>query len=140
MKIIVPDASVILKWVLQKESEADFAAAYQILEDLTEEKAEIHLPELWKYEVCNILSSKQPQYAQELIDILMDYSFSEHYLDRDDCKEIIAIQKTIGSCTFYDVSYHYLAIKLGGTMVTADKKYHEKASGLKYIKLLKSKS
>ena len=38
--VVVPDASVILKWVLQKEEEPNFLAAFQILEAYQAERVE----------------------------------------------------------------------------------------------------
>lgn len=138
MRLIVVDASIILKWVLQKETESNFALAYKLLEDFINDKSEIHLPELWKYEVGNILAIKEPKHAPSLIDILMDYAFIEHALDKNDCKKVIGLQNKIGGCTFYDVAYHYLAIKLDATLITADKKYFQKANKHNHIMLLNS--
>ena len=52
--IIVPDASVILKWVLEKEDEPDHRQAFRLQEGLVAEQIEIRLPALWRYEVGNV--------------------------------------------------------------------------------------
>jgi hypothetical protein len=46
MTIVVPDASVILKWALQCPDEADSALALALLEAFVREKIEIRIPSL----------------------------------------------------------------------------------------------
>jgi predicted nucleic acid-binding protein len=135
---IVVDASVILKWVLVKDSESDFSAAFEILNNFTDEKIDIHLPEIWKYEVGNILAIKAPGQAVELMEVLMDYTFSEYSLKKEDCVEIIKLQGKIDASTFYDVAYHYVAMKINGILITVDKKYFDSAKHLGHIELLAS--
>lgn len=136
MNKIVVDASVILKWVLVKDSESDFTEAFQILNNFTDEKVDIHLPEIWKYEVGNILTIKATEQAVDLMRVLMDYSFSEHTLKKEDCVEIIKLQRKLSNSTFYNLAYHYIAIKIDGTLITADKEYFEQAKQLGHIELL----
>ena len=45
--ILVPDASVLLKWVLQQEDESDYPKAIQLQQALLDESIEIRLPTLW---------------------------------------------------------------------------------------------
>ena len=52
--IIVPDASVILKWVLEKEDESDYPQALQLQHAFLAQEVEIRLPTLWRYEVGNV--------------------------------------------------------------------------------------
>jgi hypothetical protein len=75
--IIVPDASVILKWVLEKEDEPDHRQAFRLQEALVGEQIEIRLPALWRYEVGNVLGLKQPAMAMELLSTLLAYDFEE---------------------------------------------------------------
>ena len=49
--IIVPDASVILKWVLEKEDESDHDTAARLQQAWLDESVELHLPKLWLYEM-----------------------------------------------------------------------------------------
>jgi predicted nucleic acid-binding protein len=69
--IIVPDASVILKWVLEKEDEPDHHQTLLLQEALVAEQIEIRLPALWRYEVGNVLGLKQPAMAMELMSALL---------------------------------------------------------------------
>ncbi len=127
MTIIVPDASVILKWVLQREDEADFLNAFRILDEYLAEAIEIRLPSLWRYEVGKILAWKQPRRAGEAMDALLAYEFEEEPLHRDYCLDALRLMLETGGISFYDASYHTLALRRGGMYVTADRKYLARA-------------
>ena len=57
--VIVPDASVLLKWSLDSFSEKDEAKALAIRQGWLAGRYRIILPSLWAYEVGNILGRKQ---------------------------------------------------------------------------------
>jgi len=48
------------------------------------------------------------------------------------------IMKKCTSVSFYDASYHALALYSGGTFITADKKYFKKARSFGHIQQLKT--
>ncbi|MDH5741576.1 MAG: type II toxin-antitoxin system VapC family toxin [Nitrospira sp.] len=75
--ILVPDASVLLKWVLEQEDEPDHRKAIQLQQALLDESIEIRLPTLWRYEVGNVLGLKKPAMAVELMSALLAYKFDE---------------------------------------------------------------
>ena len=75
--IVVPDASVILKWVLEKEDEPGYSQALKLQEALLAEEIEIRMPTLWRYEVGNVLGMKKPRMAVELMSALLAYEFDE---------------------------------------------------------------
>lgn len=127
MMVIVPDASVILKWVLQREDEADFLNAFRILDEYLAETIEIRLPTLWRYEVGNILGMKQPRLAQEAMEALLAYQFEEEVLHREYCLDVLRLMAEIKGISFYDASYHVLAVRGDGTYVTADRRYLARA-------------
>lgn len=58
--LLVPDASVLLKWVLESVKEADRDHALEIREAWLAGRCDIALPSLWFFEVGNILGIKQP--------------------------------------------------------------------------------
>ncbi len=64
---IVPDASVLLKWVLESDDEEDRDRALEIREAWLSGKCTIILPSLWLFEVGNVLGFKQPALAEHLI-------------------------------------------------------------------------
>jgi hypothetical protein len=57
--IIVPDASVILKWVLEKEDEPDHRQAFRLQEALVAEQVDIRLPALWRDEVGSRVGAEE---------------------------------------------------------------------------------
>ena len=136
MTIVVPDASVILKWVLQPEDESGAARALQILEAFLEERIEIRVPSLWRYEVGNILTSKRPAMAREAMEVLLAYRFEEERLHSEYC--LATLDFTVGTkgVSFYDAAYHVLAIRTDGLFVTADKKYLARAGRKGHVTLL----
>lgn len=136
MTVVVPDASVILKWVLQREGEVDFRRAFRLLEDFLAERVEIRLPTLWRYEVGNILGIKQPRLAGEAMDTLLAYRFAEETLDRDYCLAVLRFMLDMRGISFYDASYHVLAQRMNGVYITADQGYVKKTRGAGNIALL----
>ena len=134
--VVVPDASVILKWVLQRDKEGDFPNAFKVLEDYLAENLEIRLPSLWRYEVGNVVGLKQPHLASEAMDTLLAYHFAEETLQRDYCLAVLRFMESVKGTTFYDASYHVLAIRLGGVCITGDQDYVKKAHRKGHLALL----
>jgi predicted nucleic acid-binding protein len=134
--VVVPDASVILKWVLQREDEPDFRAALRVLHEYLEERIEIRLPTLWRYEVGNILVVKQPGLAIEVMETLLAYQFREETLDRDYCLAVLRFMRDVRGISFYDASYHVLAQRVEGIYLTADHEYAKKTRRMTHIALL----
>ena|SRR3990172_5321670 len=136
MAILVPDASIILKWVLERENEPDFKKAIRILSDYLDDRISIYLPNLWRYEVGNILGQKQPKLAKELMKTLLSYQFDEEPLNEEYCLQILDLMLKLKTVSFYDASYHVLAIRKRGIYVTADRLYYRHAVNEGSIALL----
>jgi predicted nucleic acid-binding protein len=134
--IIVPDASVILKWVLQKEDEPDYSSAIALQEALLTEQIQIRLPTLWRYEVGNVLGLKKPAMARELMSALLAYDFEEVPLGTDYCLAVLDHMEKVKGVTFYDSAYHVLALRANGLYVTADMVYVKKAKYKRHVALL----
>ena len=126
MPIIVPDASVILKWAFRSPDEQNRDKALDLLNFWLSGKGEIVLPRLWAFEVGSVLALKNPQFAQEVMEILIDYRFSEHETTGELCRETLTIAKQY-RVTFYDAVYHAVALLREGTLITTDKAYYRKA-------------
>jgi predicted nucleic acid-binding protein len=134
--VVVPDASVILKWVLQKDTEADHDAAFRLLDDYRTEAVDICLPTLWRYEVGNILGHRHPDSADAAMRALLAYEFREEPLHQEYCLAVLRFMKDLRRVSFYDVAYHVLAIRLGGTYVTADVAYARQVRSKRHLRLL----
>ncbi len=135
--VIVPDASVMLKWAFNPmPGEQDGAKAETLLEGWVAGKYDILLPGLWVFEVANVLGLKVPDMASALMEIFIDYRFSTVEITQPLCIKAFDIMKQCG-VTFYDAVYHAVAIKQKGLLVTADEAYYRKAKGLGHITLLR---
>lgn len=134
--VIVPDASVILKWVLEREEEPDCLQALRLLRAYEAESIDVRLPSLWQYEVGNILGIKQPTHAREAMDVLLAYEFPEEPLNRDYCLAVLHLMGEAKGVSFYDAAYHMLAIRFRGTYVTADAQYVKRAMRKGHLALL----
>jgi len=123
--VIVPDASVLLKWSLDSVRERDQEKALAIRQGWLVGRHRIILPSIWAYEVGNILGRKQPDLARGLFEIYVGYQFEEERA-ADLFERIFEIMNAI-DVTFYDAAYHAVALKHRGTYVSADDKYVRKA-------------
>jgi predicted nucleic acid-binding protein len=134
--IVVPDASVILKWVLGKEDEPTHPQALRLQEALLAEQVEIRVPTLWRYEIGNVLGLKQPRMARELMGVLLAYEFEEVPLKTEYALEVLAHMREVAGVTFYDAAYHVLALRTKGVYVTADEAYVKRAKRKGHVTLL----
>jgi predicted nucleic acid-binding protein len=125
MSVIVPDASVILKWAFPSPDEQGHDKALDILNFWLEGKVELMLPKLWPFEVGNVLALKNPSFAQEIMEIFIGYRIPEHETTAELCRETFKLMKQ-NRVTFYDAVYHAVALLKKGTMITADKAYYRK--------------
>ena len=75
--VVVPDASVLLKWALDTTDEEDRQQALQLREDWLADRCRIVVPSLWVYEVGNVLGRREAQLAPRLLAILVEYRFEE---------------------------------------------------------------
>ena len=134
--IIVPDASVILKWVLEQEHEPDHRKAIQLQQALLDESIEIRLPTLWRYEVGNVLGLKKPAMAVELMSALLAYEFDDVPLRTEYGLAVLEHMREVKHVTFYDSAYHVLAIRTKGLYLTADTAYVKRAKAKGHVVLL----
>jgi predicted nucleic acid-binding protein len=134
--IIVPDASVLLKLVLQETSDPDHDDAIRFIRAYQNERFDVVLPTLWRYEIGNVLGLKVSATAKESMAALLAFHFPEEPLDHDYGMAVLDFMREIKGITFYGAAYHVLALRTGGTMLTADVRYVKKASGKRHVMLL----
>jgi len=136
LKTVVPDASVLLKWVLPPDHEQYVGQALAMRDALLGGKIKLLVPELWYYEVGNTLSRKYPGHADILLRSLLNMELE--CPEPEPCWQAGVIQLvTSFHVTFYDASYHALARNRGGVFVTSDEKYIQKSSAAGHILHLK---
>ena len=69
-RLVVPDASVILKWVLPSGEEPDLGQALALRDSIANGHVRAVVPSLWVYEVGNTLARRQPERAERSLDVL----------------------------------------------------------------------
>lgn len=124
MKVFVPDASVILKWVIGETENRD--KAIELLKGWLNQEYEFILPPLWIYEAGNVLGLKRPKDADSILGLLLEYEFKECQITREITSIAFNLMRDFKGITFYDSIYHAVALQADGVMITADKAYFEK--------------
>jgi predicted nucleic acid-binding protein len=132
--VIVPDASVLLKWILRSDDEPDRDRALNLKAAWLDDACELVVPSLWVFEVGNVLGLKHPATADALLQAMLDLGMAEE-APHGYIGAIISLMRQ-HRVTFYDAAYHALAIRRRGTMLTADRAYVKKAAGAGHVRLL----
>ncbi len=127
MRVVVPDASVLLKWVLPPAREDSANQALMIRDAAIRGDIVLKVPTLWIYEIGNTLTRQFRRQAADLIQAICQFGLAESawtdsWLDR--CISLSCSYRV----TFYDASYHSLAIEEQGVFVTADNQYVRRAA------------
>ncbi len=134
--IIIPDASVILKWALSDEV-AGVDAALKLQDDAVRGKINLIAPSHCLYEVANTLGRLTPNHAATFMSYLISYRIVEEVpLSVEMSRRALELTKKYKGLSFYDAAYHALAIMLKGVFVTADEKYVRRANSEGSIRLL----
>ena len=133
--VVVPDASVLLKWVLESPDEPDRDRALNLRAAWLSGSCEIVVPSLWFFEVGNIVGMKQPSGAAQLMQKLTSYHFEEEP-DHAIYEKAFELMKRF-KVTFYDAAYHAVAINHAGTFLSADEVYVRKTARAGHIQVLK---
>ena len=131
---VVPDASVLLKWILRSEHEPDSDRALDLKTAWLADACELVVPSLWVFEVGNILGLKRPATAAPLLQAMLDLGIREE-APHGYAAAIVRLMRE-HRVTFYDAAYHALAIRHRGTMLTADRAYVKKAARAGHVTLL----
>jgi len=118
--IVVPDASVILKWVLPQGEEPNWEQARRILELFVDGDLQLAVPPLWYYEAGNTLERRfGDEPAAEMLRWLLELDLPEVSPRSGWGRTAVSLVAAAG-VTFYDAAYHAVAVHVGGVLVTAD--------------------
>lgn len=134
---VVPDASVILKWVLPRNISPFQDHALAIRDAALADKISLIVPPLWRYEIGNTLTRLIPDNALPLITLCETVGLDEVKAD-DKWLKIAVDLVSRSKVSFYDAAYHALAIARSAVFVTADEKYVRKSKHSSHICLLKN--
>ncbi len=132
--LFVPDASVLLKWVLRSDNDDHADRALALKTAWLSGACRIVVPTLWAFEVANVLGVKQPANADQLLDAMIGLRMPEEP-PAAYATAMFTLMRDY-HVTVYDAAYHGLALIRGGTMLTADRRYTKKAERAGYIQLL----
>ena len=132
--LLVPDASVLLKWVLRSDDEDDRDRALALKAAWLAGACQILVPTLWAFEVGNVLGLKHAARADQLLGAMIDLRMPEES-PAAYTTEIFRLMRD-HHVTCYDAAYHALALVRGGTMLTADRRYARKAERAGHLRLL----
>jgi predicted nucleic acid-binding protein len=136
VKTYVVDASIILKWVLGDDREADQRRALDLLTAWADGAAEIAAPSLWQYEVGNFLGRQLGEEAMEKMGSLLKLGIRAVNLDENMIRRCFSWMKERG-VTFYDASYLAVALEIGASLITADQRFAKKMEEADQICLLR---
>ena len=133
--MIVPDASVVLKWFLP---ETGREKALTLVAGHIGGQSILAVPELFFYEVTNILTLKfrlSPEAIYEAVRYVYGLGLRAFLLDQAQCLEAIRLVR-LYHLTIYDASYVALAAALRATFVTADVRLARRLVGFTFVKTL----
>ncbi len=120
--LVVPDASVILKWVLPPASEPDFELALALRDAIASGVVHARVPSLWIYEVGNMLARERPRDASQLLEPLLRFGLTSAPQSSKWLARTLDLTRHYG-VAFYDAAYHAHAIIEQGLLITVDERY-----------------
>lgn len=139
---IVPDSSVIVKWV-NNQNESGVAQADKLLSDVQAGRVELIAPELAKYEIGNALLKKGLGEVQAFQSLGTVYSLPVQFVP--ETEELAGMTYQMASkvrlteeppkFTYYDASFAALAKQEEAVLVTANPKHQVKIIGVKVVPL-----
>ena len=136
MTPVVPDSSVIIKW-LSSDKEQYLEQASNLLEDALDGKVELIAPELVKYEAGNVLLTSKKLIPQEAtISLSTIYALPITFITEteDLAKQTFELAYN-NKLTYYDAAFMSLAKQYDATLVTDNIKHQGKSSEIKVVSL-----
>ena len=126
--LVVPDASVLLKWVLPSDDEPNVDQALLLRAAILNDAVRAIVPALWLYEVGNTVARRFPAHASAWLTSLMKFGLEEAAPSAAWLAAALELTRTY-EVPFYDAAYHALAITRKGVFVTADVRYVNRMAG-----------
>lgn len=135
MRLIVVDASVTVKWFHPAHDEEGADKAVELLPRIKAADLTLCQPSHWLAEVSAVLARLSPATALDDIDDLYEIRFR-----RMESKGVYLIACTLArdlNHHLFDTLYHAAALVLNdGVLVTADRRYYDRAQSCGRISLL----
>lgn len=134
--LLVADASVLLKWFLPPERESHADRADRLRAAHVDGTVTLCVPTLAEYELSNTLSRVKSR--EDALADMVDFQALElraETMTRARLERAIGLVARFG-VTFYDASYHALAMEMSTMLITADERYRERAGSAGHIRPL----
>jgi predicted nucleic acid-binding protein len=135
LPVVVPDASVLLKWVLPEDEEPDANKSLLLRAAIVGETIRAIVPSLWIYEVGNIIARRFPNQASDWLSALVKFGLSESRCSQRWLSKTLELAHRHG-VSFYDAAYHAVALLHNGVFITADARYVTRAEASGAVMLL----
>jgi len=113
--LVVPDASVLLKWVLPSDDEPDADKALLLRAAIVDEAVRALLPALWLYEVGNTIARRFPTHASDWLSALMKFGLEEAPPSHPWLAKAVELTRRF-DVSFYHAVYHALALLHNGVV------------------------
>jgi predicted nucleic acid-binding protein len=133
MAHLVPDTSVVLKWIRQEETLAKRALG--LLQDYLDGRTQISVPALLGYEFANVLRYKADltrEQVETAIQALFDLDLEWIAPSPAVVRRAVAIARG-HDVSVYDATFAALAEGIGATFVTADGRLARRLTALPYV-------
>lgn len=138
MRRVVMDASVLLKWYLKLPDEQDLPQATAVLQALVQEKLKLVQPAHCLLEVAAVLVRKRPQQlGVELPDLQSLLRQGEIADSRGILARGLSLSAQLNHHLF-DTLYHAVALEENATLITADRRYYDKAKLVGNVMMLEN--
>lgn len=134
-KLYVLDACVVLKWILPEREDVENALALK--NDFSEGRIDLMVPEHLIIEACNTVVKKLPHFLVSFFNRLNNI-FTPHRLNEEVVLLTGQLIARYPKISFYDASYHSLALCKRAIFVTSDEKYYQLVKKEGGILLLKN--
>ena len=136
MNSYVIDASVAVKWFIPDAAvETDVDQALQLLASAQREEARFLQPPHWVSEVAAVLVRLAPKSVIPSVEALLALSFVNTANDVGHYQRAISLALKLDHHLF-DTLYHAVAMEEKAMLVTADRKYYDKARRMGSILML----
>ena len=109
--LVVPDASVLLKWVLPSDDEPEADKALLLRATIQDEAVDALLPALWLYEVGNTIARRFPMHASSWLSALMKFGLEEASPSQLWLTKTLELTQHY-EVSFYDAAYHALCAEI----------------------------
>ena len=136
MNSYVIDASVAVKWFIPDVAvETDIDRALQLLVSAQRDEARFLQPPHWVSEVAAVLVRLAPKTVGSSVEALMALAFVKTANDVGHYQRAISLAMKLDHHLF-DTLYHAIALEEKATLITADRKYFDKARRMGSILML----